>query len=72
MKIPQGYRFAAVPTQPYEGKPAWHGKVRRIGWTRGYWVTVANDYGPIIYASPEAARCGAIYWASENERPNTN
>lgn len=50
----------AVPAPAYEGKPTWHG-VTPSG------QKVANQYGPIAYASPEAAQAGAAAQVSSGE-----
>lgn len=68
IRIPQGYTFRAAPSPNGTfQKPAWHAQVRRKGWSKGYSVTVSSNYGPIEYTTPAAARCAAIWWASQNE-----
>lgn len=47
----------ATRAKNYNGKPAWHGQYRFSD--KGKWQTVANQYGKILYTTPEHAEQGA-------------
>ncbi len=49
--------YRAMPTKPHADKPSWSGQFQR--YPTGPWETAGSLYGPIAYASPEAALAGA-------------
>lgn len=49
--------YRAHPAPAYEAKPSWHGQFQR--YPNGPWETAGSLYGPISYASAEAAVAGA-------------